>query len=314
MTAEEDSRWKKRFERERKSRKEAETLLEKKALELFNANKTLLELNSNLEKIVIKRTDELKQLNASLEESIKVEIEKRRQNEQILVQQSKMIAMGEMVGNIAHQWRQPLNVISLIISDLIDVYEFEELDDEYMREFEDNMKSNISFMSDTIDDFRNFFRTSKEKHIFSLKDVVDEVIKLYFQKKLEIAIELNYDSDNLESLNINSYKNEFKQVILNLINNAKDALIEHSIEDKQITINMYGDSDTVSIEIEDNGGGIPSDILEKIFEPYFTTKGENVGTGIGLYMSKTIIEVNMGGKISVENREKGARFTIKLFK
>jgi signal transduction histidine kinase len=273
--------WKRRFDRERKVRKEAEMLLEAKALELFQANVKLKE-----------------------------EMEKRSEQERVLIQQSKMSAMGEMIGSIAHQWRQPLNVVSLLVADMLEAYEYGDLDEEYLKDVQRDIMENIKFMSDTIDDFRNFFQVSNQKILFSIKEVVDEVLRLYFHESKDLNIDIKMEKITLEELTILGLKNEFKQVVLNLLNNSKDILLERNITDKWIFIEFSQSEDSINISFEDSGGGIPIEIIDKIFQPYFTTKHEDRGTGIGLYMSKTIIEDNMSGTISVSNTDIGAKFVI----
>jgi signal transduction histidine kinase len=309
-----NSPWQKRFERERKVRKEAENLLEDKALELFQANQKLREFNESLEEKIETRTKELEKLNEVLEHRVDEEIKKRHQQEQFLIQQSKMIAMGEMVGSIAHQWRQPLNVVSLLINDIMEAYEYGDLDMKYMENIRTDMMDNIKFMSETIDDFRNFFRTSKQQEDFNAKEVVTDVIRLYFHqsKNHNLTISIIDNDLKVNELVAKGFKNEFKQVILNLITNAKDILVEREIVEKNIKISFQLQNEYLSISVHDNGGGVPEEIINKIFEPYFTTKHEGKGTGIGLYMSKTIIETNMNGKISVENSDGGAKFVILL--
>ncbi len=311
---EQNSPWQRRFDRERRARKEAENLLEAKALELFEANQKLKDFNNSLEEKIEERTKELESLNEELEHRVEDEIQKRHEQEQFLIQQSKMIAMGEMVGSIAHQWRQPLNVVSLLVSDIIEAYEYGDLSDEYMEGVRNDIMANVKFMSETIDDFRNFFRTSKQPEQFNVREMVSEVLRLYFHQSKNYNLHIHLEETPLseDDLLAMGFKNEFKQVILNLINNAKDILIERGIEDKHININFLSTEDRVIITVEDNGGGVPDHIIDKIFQPYFTTKHENQGTGIGLYMSKTIIETNMKGNIRVENSDIGAKFTIEL--
>ena len=308
------SPWKKRFDRERKARKGAELLLEEKALELYNANLKLKKFNESLENNIAERIDDLRKLNDVLENRVEDEIKKRSKQEQLLIQQSKMSAMGEMVGSIAHQWRQPLNVVSLLVSDIIEAYEYGDLDEEYMDKVQSDIMENIKFMSETIDDFRNFFRISKHNEEFSVKNVIKNVVRLYFHQSKGYKLNINIlENSNLEKdFVIDNFKNEFKQVILNLINNAKDILVEKNIDEKNINIELLSFSDHIIVSVEDNGGGVPESIIDKIFELYFTTKHEEQGTGIGLYMSKTIIETNMRGTIKVENSDIGAKFIIEL--
>ena len=236
----------------------------------------------------------------------KTEVQKKLAEQEILIhQQSKLAAMGEMIGAIAHQWRQPLNALNMNIQNLEDDFEDGLIDEPFIQAFIEKNRKTIVFMSKTIDDFRNFFRTDKEKQSFSLLNAVHETIALQEAQFKNHAIDVEIEG---EDISLFSLKGEFQQTLLNLINNAKDALVESGRCDKKITIQLLGDA----LAVEDNAGGIPEEILERIFEPYFTTKEQGNGTGIGLYMSKLIIEKNMGGILSVENRSEGARFLIQF--
>jgi len=232
---------------------------------------------------------EIEILNSSLEEKIRKAIEENRKKDQIMFQQSKLASMGEMMGAIAHQWRQPLNVLAINIQMLEDMEENGEINTNFIENFvEKNMKT-IQFMSQTIDDFKDFFEPTKQKETFKLEDSITEVLKLIEKQLQNYNISINISSDNSE---IESYKSEFKQVILNLLNNSKEAFIENNIQNPQIDIEIKERVITFS----DNAGGIPKEIQNRVFEPYFTTKDN--GTGIGLYMSKIIIEEHLNGKIS----------------
>ena len=255
--------------------------------------------------ILAHKNREINQLNKHLKEEIKKEIKANRKKEQILFQQSKLAAMGEMIGAIAHQWRQPLNALSLNIQLLVDDYLDNKIDKKYLENFESKQIEIIQFMSKTIDDFRNFFSQDKEKINFSLKESVEEVIKLIDKQLQDHNIKIELISDTSE---VRGYKNEFKQVILNLINNAKDAIVENHILNGKIEIIIKNNT----IFVRDNGGGIPEKIKERIFEPYFTTKDQGKGTGIGLYMSKIIIEEHLGGSLSFKNTNSGTEFIIDL--
>lgn len=235
------------------------------------------------------------------------ELEKQ-QNETILINKSKLASMGEMIGNIAHQWRQPLTHLSYIIMNLKAAYENDKLDKKYLEKKTDEANKQIEFMSHTIDDFRNFFKISKQKEEFSLIECINESINLLNEsfKSLDIKLNFNYT----ENFRIRTYKGEFVQVIFNLLNNAKDEFIKQEIKDAKIIINIIKKEENILIEIIDNAGGISEKIIKKIFEPYFTTKEK--GLGIGLYMSKVIIEKNIGGKLEVENTINGAKFIIYL--
>ncbi|PPK62669.1 histidine kinase/DNA gyrase B/HSP90-like ATPase [Malaciobacter marinus] len=235
------------------------------------------------------------------------ELEKQ-QNETILINKSKLASMGEMIGNIAHQWRQPLTHLSYIIMNLKAAYENDKLDKKYLEKKTDEANKQIEFMSHTIDDFRNFFKISKQKEEFSLIECINESINLLNEsfKSLDIKLNFNYT----ENFRIRTYKGEFAQVIFNLLNNAKDEFIKQEIKDAKIIINIIKKEENILIEIIDNAGGISEKIIKKIFEPYFTTKEK--GLGIGLYMSKVIIEKNIGGKLEVKNTMNGAKFIILL--
>jgi signal transduction histidine kinase len=184
------------------------------------------------------------------------------------------------------------------------------VDDLFMERSVDKGKRLIQTMSKTIDDFRNFFKPNKLKERFNISEVINNMVDLIgasYQNN-GIALELALD----DSLEIEGYSGEFSQVILNIMSNAKDAFIENSIVDKKVIISSHRESNNIIIEISDNAGGIPKDIIQKIFDPYFSTKEEGKGTGIGLYMSKTIIETNMRGKLSVKNINQGVIFKITL--
>ena len=257
---------------------------------------------------VRKNAKELEVLNQSLEEKVKEEIEKNREKEQLLVQKSKFIALGEMISNIAHQWRQPLSELSSILMFIKFKYSINALDGETMETKSKEADKVLEYMSHTIDDFRNFFMPKKEKEEFSLLKSVEIVMNIISSAlanyNIKISISIN------ENIKITTYLNEYKQVLLNIINNAKDVLIEKNIENPLIQIHAFEDSNYIVLYIEDNGGGILVEPKGKIFEPYFTTKEDSHGTGIGLYMSKIIVEKNMKGKLKVKNIKNGAQFAI----
>jgi PAS domain S-box-containing protein len=240
-------------------------------------------------------------------------------NEKILIQQSKMAAMGEMLENIAHQWRQPLSLISTCASGLVLQRELVGIDDKTLDDSLKKIVDTTFYLSDTIDDFKNFFKRDKERTNFCINEVTTKTIELMHMNFSNIEI----IKDMKDNITINSYPNEFMQVLLNIINNSKDALLQdNESADKKnlIIISIYKDKNKDVIEIKDNAGGIPSDIIEKVFEPYFTTKHQAQGTGIGLFMTREIITKHMSGEIQVENTEfiyeetqyKGALFRIIL--
>jgi signal transduction histidine kinase len=263
------------------------------------------------EKMARQKQLEIENLNKQLEERVQQEVIKNLEKDQLLIQQSKMAAIGDMMGNIAHQWRQPLNNLSIAIQDVEEAFLFDELNGNYIEEFIENSMSNVRFMSKTIDDFRNFFKPTKSKVEFKLKEAIEDILKIVSAQLKNNNISISIDGENYSVI---GYPNEFKQVILNLTNNAKDAIIENRVEGGKIEI-AISDSDDEKyklITIQDNGGGIPKHVISRIFEPYFTTKKGNKGTGIGLYMSKTIIEGNMSGELLVKNENGGAKFYLSL--
>jgi len=246
----------------------------------------------------------LSKLNENLQDEVQKEIQKNLQKDKILQEQVKLVAMGEMVGAIAHQWRQPLNSLNINIQNLDDDYEDGLIDSEFIDNFIAKQTKTIQFMSNTIDDFRNFFRVDKIKKVFSVKEAIETTVSIQLAQLKNSNISLEIIGEDFE---IDAIESEFKQVILNLITNAKDALEDKKISNGKILISLEKEK----IVISDNGEGIPEDIIDRIFEPYFTTKEQGKGTGIGLYMSKMIIEQNIGGSLSVKNNG-GAEFTIRL--
>ncbi len=254
---------------------------------------------------------EEKILNNTLEEKIIVETSKQKEQEQLLIQQTRLAAMGEMIGNIAHQWRQPLNALGLVLQNLKFSYDIGELDEKMMDKSINKANVLTQNMSKTIDDFRKFFKPNKAKEKFGINENVNKAIELVEStfEHHNIKLKKEFSSNELE---FNGFPNEFSQVILNILTNAKDALLERNIENPEVIVQTKMENNNIFISIKDNAKGIDVDIINKIFEPYFTTKEEGKGTGIGLYMSKIIIENNMNGKIEVSNEENGANFTIKL--
>lgn len=236
-----------------------------------------------------------------------------REKDHIMFQQSKMASMGEMLRNIAHQWRQPLSVISSSASGLKLKHELEILHQEEIPEFCDGILKSSKYLSDTIDDFTDFFKNQNQKANFSIKDAIQRAIILSSASLKNNDIELK---TQIEEVSIYGVENEFVQVLLNLINNAKDALKNIKIENKTITIKSLIEKNLLKISIKDNAGGVPLKFIDKIFEPYFTTKDKLQGTGIGLYMSQEIITNHLNGTIKVLNyknkEQKGAEFIIEI--
>ncbi|MDX9901028.1 MAG: HAMP domain-containing sensor histidine kinase [Aliarcobacter sp.] len=280
-----------------------------------NSNDEIGQLENSFNEMASKIQElikEEKDINETLEKRVFEETSKQKEQEQLLIQQTRLAAMGEMIGNIAHQWRQPLNALGLVFQNLKFSYEIGELNDEVLNRTVDKAEMLTKNMSKTIDDFRNFFRPNKAKEYFDINKSVLDAISLVESTFVHHNIKLEKDFKE-EKIDVFGFPNEFSQVILNIISNAKDALIGNKIENPMIKIETKVEDDYAYISIKDNALGIKDEIIHKIFEPYFTTKDEVQGTGIGLYMSKIIIEKNMNGKIYLENTNEGANFIIKLF-
>ncbi|MBN2782584.1 MAG: PAS domain S-box protein, partial [Campylobacterales bacterium] len=275
-----------------------------------DANDVDIYTEVTLSKIIIDDSLIIHSVIRDISQKIKYEQESL-QKDMILVQQSKMASMGEMIGNIAHQWRQPLNALGLTIQKIKMYHDEGMLTTQKLDESVEKSKKLINKMSTTIDDFRNFFKSDKTKHEFFIKDCIEDILVLIEASFKNNNIDLLIDdkSDNVSYIGL---KNELEQVILNLLKNAKDALVENKITTPKIIITIEKNEKDLTIKIKDNAKGIKDDIIDKIFEPYFTTKEQGKGTGIGLYMSKMIIETNMGGTLSVQNKDDGACFTISL--
>jgi signal transduction histidine kinase/DNA-binding cell septation regulator SpoVG len=275
--------------------------------EIGQLERSFNEMASKIEGLI----KEEKDINEHLEKKVDEEQSKQKEQEQILIQQTRLAAMGEMIGNIAHQWRQPLNALGLVLQNLKFSYEIGDLDDDMMNRSVSKADMITKSMSKTIDDFRDFFKPNKAKEYFDINKSTLDAIALVESTLEHHKIELikDFEEDEIE---IFGFPNEFSQVVLNVLSNAKDALLENKIENPKIIIKTKSDENNIFISIKDNAIGVKEDIIHKIFEPYFTTKDEVQGTGIGLYMSKIIIERNMNGQIYVENAKDGANFVIKL--
>lgn len=261
----------------------------------------------------IKAEDDLRELNQSLGKRIRVEAEKRLVQERLLIQQSKMAAMGEMISAIAHQWKQPLNTLALIVQNMEDDLEDNKIDRPYVNSVIVESMKLINYMAETIEDFRNFFKPAKEMAAFNVKKAIEDILALIYQQFINRNIDAVVGCD--DDPTIWGYPNEFKQAILNIVNNSRDAIMSRkrilkgAMGRGLITIKITEEEQEAVVRICDNGGGIKEHIIHKIFEPYVTTKGDK-GTGIGLYMSKNIIEKNMNGRLEFDNINDGACFTI----
>jgi len=237
-------------------------------------------------------------------------VEALREKEQLLIQQSRQAAMGEMIGNIAHQWRQPLNTLGLTVQGLLLFYDLDEFNREFLEKGVGTSMELIQHMSRTIDDFRNYFRPDKEKSTFKVAEAIENTLSLIEDsfKNQHIDFEVIAKDDPA----IYGYRNEFAQALLNILNNARDALTERNIDAPKVTITIGTENNKAVVTVADNAGGIDKEIMGKIFDPYFTTKGPQSGTGVGLFMSKAIIEKNMGGRLVAHNTANGAEFRIEV--
>ena len=258
----------------------------------------IIKLNKRLKNLVNIKTNRLKIMNKKLATRIKKELDKHQEKDRILAQQQKMVAMGQMIENIAHQWRQPLSVISTSASGLKLKKQLNILEDEELIKSIDKIVDTAKYLSDTIDDFRYFFKPQKDKTKFSLAKNIEKSLSFLEATLKENSIKVEFD---YEDIDIIAYETELIQVFINIINNSKDAFIEKKIEDRVIFISIKKFPNRILIEIKDNAGGVEEDILDKVFEPYFTTKHQYNGTGIGLYMSNQIIKTHLNGDIFMKN-------------
>lgn len=257
-----------------------------------------------------RRSEALEELNSSLELRVLQELKAHREKDKMLMQSAKMAEMGDMLSMIAHQWRQPLNQMSYVMMNIESAYEYEELTQEYMELKVKEANELLEFMSVTIDDFRNYFAPDKVKSEVLINDLLAQAISL-IKKTLESEnITLKLDFNSKKELLI--YKNEFIQVVLNLIKNARDVLRDKDIQNAELIIYTEDLDDGVEVSFIDNGGGVEEALFDRIFEPYFSTKNEKNGTGLGLYMSKMIIQEHMSGSLHVSNTEDGAKFRVEL--
>ncbi|UFS69327.1 CHASE2 domain-containing protein [Geomonas sp. RF6] len=259
------------------------------------------------EQALAEKQHELEELNADLEARIEEAIGDMRQKDQILILQGRQAAMGEMISNIAHQWRQPLNTLGLVVQELLIIHGTE-FSRERLKGTVDQAMGIIMHMSKTIDDFRNYFMRDKEKKLFNVVESVQKTLSLIDPtlKSMGIEVELLAPAECL----IPGYPNEYCQVLLNILLNSRDAFENSPPRGRLIRITVSEEKGHCIVTISDNAGGIAAEVLPKIFDPYFTTKGPDMGTGIGLYMAKTIIEKNMGGSLTARNAGDGAEFRI----
>jgi signal transduction histidine kinase len=277
--------------------------------ELTAQQNLLTRFNEELEKTVIQKTKELQELNESLESKVIEKVAKITEQERLMITQSRLATMGEMMSMIAHQWRQPLSTTTLLITNerLKGMMAGDEPSecDMILEKISDTMV----YLSDTIDDFQTYFKPDKASEKISVNKLVERLqhfIKPRLtQEKVKLSLEM------CDEVFIETYANEVVQALINIVNNAIDVLVEKKSDERHIWIKLESNEESVSIGVEDNGGGVADDIIGRVFEPYFSSKSKN-GTGLGLYMSKMIIEKHVGGILTVLNTSRGAKFTIVL--
>ena len=273
--------------------------------------------NKALRKELLEKSSELVKINACLENRIKIEVRNNERKNKLLFQQTKMAAMGEMIANIAHQWRQPLNNISLLVYFVRDNYDNKNFTKDDFAVCVHDISSQLSYMSNVIEDFSAFFKPTSKETVFNLSSALKKTINLSAIEYLYKDINIIKDTKNIQ---LKTLENEFTQVLINILTNARDEFVRNESEEKLIFVSAIKKDTNIIIKIRDNAGGIHEDHIPRVFEPYFTTKEESKGTGIGLYMCSEIITKHMHGQILVENKEytyrdrifKGAEFTIIL--
>jgi signal transduction histidine kinase len=250
----------------------------------------------------------LQRLNETLERRVQEEVAKNRDKDHMIIQQSRLAAMGEMVHNIAHQWRQPLNSLGLLLSNLRDDARFGSMTPESLDRDVSTARRLIEKMSTTIDDFRDFFRPDREATDFDVATAIWDALSVVDAAMRHNRILVSTDLD--ERVMVSGFPSQFSQAVLNLLVNAKEVIVNRKVERGQIHVSLSAEGEYATVTVEDNGGGIPDEVLPKMFDPYFTTKDE--GSGIGLYMVKMIVEKNMGGQVEAVNGRQGAKLVMRI--
>ena len=252
---------------------------------------------------------ELQSLKETLEERVESETKARIEKEKMLEQQAKMAAMGEMMDAVAHQWKQPLNALMMLSDLLKSDFSAGRVDQAYIDDLTRTTEEQIDHMVHTLNEFRTFFRPDKRTEPFGLKRCIQSVLFLVRDEFLKHSITIHTDGN--QEVIVDGIENEFKHLILNIINNARDAFIERNIRQRDIYIRFFKQGGVITLEIEDNAGGIPEAVIGEIFKPNVTTKAAGKGTGIGLYMSAQIAQ-KLNGSLRVRNSGRGALFTLQL--
>lgn len=227
-----------------------------------------------------------------------------------MFQSARQAQMGEMISMIAHQWRQPLSSISTVTGNMLVLLELDSFEKEEFRDLLSSINDHAQYLSSTINDFRNFFKPNKEKQSVMLDDILEQTINIIGKsleyKSIRLTTDLNFSTP------LTTYPNELTQVFLNIIKNAQDVIVDKKTPSPKISVKGSEANGEMTVIVADNAGGIDAAIIDKIFEPYFSTKDEKTGTGLGLYMSKLIVEQHCQGKLTVTNGDEGAIFTVIL--
>jgi signal transduction histidine kinase len=277
--------------------------------DLFSQRRELKRMHAELELHHEKLRETYSQLQEETARRLQA-VEELRQQEQLLLQQNRMAAMGELLNNIAHQWRQPLNVLGLRIQEIGLRYEMGDCSPEHLQEGIDGAMGTLQYLSQTIDDFRNFNTQGAEMQLFAVDQAVASTLSMIRDSFTQWGIALEVESCGNPQMK--GYPNEFGQVLLNLLMNAKDAGRERGVQDARITVRSWSEGGRAVVTVTDNVGGIDPEFVDKVFDAYFTTKELGHGTGVGLFMSKNIIEKKMAGRLTVCNVPGGAEFKIEV--
>ena len=261
---------------------------------------------------VSKSNKHYQKLYKTLAQTLHNQKDKNIEQQHVIAYQNRLAQKGQIFNIVAHQWRQPLNTMSILLERLSKAHQNSKLDEKLFDEIYNQISTTLQHMSTTIDDFSDFFKPDREKREFVLSDTISQTMHLLKPMLKKDGIELVEDID--ESITYIGYPNELSQAIINIINNAKEAFANQNINKKEISIRLSKSDNIIKIVICDNAGGIDEEILPKIFEPYFSTKGQKNGIGLGLYISKLVIQEHMGGILYAKNCEDGASFIIEFYK
>ena len=280
-----------------------------KTIEKLKVKQELYEYKNSLEDKVIEKTKELESLNKTLEKRVEEEVQKNKEKDKLLAEQVKMVALDELLGNIAHQWRQPLSAITTASTSLKFMNELDMLTGDDIDQNMDFITTEANLLSETIESFRDMIH---EPERVPINDIVDSAIDIFESNKADNKLNIINCVEKEESLELVVLKDKFEQVVLNILNNANDIFGKKNIKDGWVKLTLDIQESSIILAVEDNGGGINNDILTKIFDPYFTTKHQARGTGLGLHICYKIVTDSLNGKIEAKNGEYGAIFLIEL--